>query len=96
MVAMPTVTVSEGTNAVLDCMASGTPTPSVSWFFNSVPLPNAGNPRVQLAPGNNSLLISFVQASDEGGYLCRASNSAGTESATIQLVVHGMCEKSKI
>ena len=80
--------VSEGLIAVLDCLASGDPTPDVTWFLNSAQLPNTGTPRVQQV-SNNSLIIAPVQRSDEGAYICRATNAAGTESATIQLQVNG-------
>jgi hemicentin len=91
----PSVTVSDGSPAVLDCLATGNPPPVVTWFFNSATqLPNQGNTRVQQA-SNNSLIFSPVRAEDEGRYVCRATNAAGTESATVQLTVHGEWEKER-
>lgn len=85
----PSVTASDGSLAVLDCLATGNPPPVVTWFFNlAIQLPTQGDSRVQQA-ANNSLIFSPVRAEDEGSYTCRATNTAGTESATLQLIVHG-------
>lgn len=83
------VTVSEGTTAILDCVATGNPTPVVTWFFNSLLLPSPNDPRIQQAT-NNSLVLAPARNTDEGSYVCQATNVAGTESATIQLRVNGM------
>lgn len=85
---MATVIANEGSGAVLDCLATGDPSPVVTWFFNSAQLPNQGSTRIQQT-SNNSLVISPVRAADEGGYICRATNAAGTESASVQLQVFG-------
>ena len=85
---MANVVAVEGLGAVLDCLATGDPQPQVTWFFNSSPLPNIGTPRIQQG-SNDSLLISGVQTSDRGAYICRATNTAGTESTSIQLIVYG-------
>lgn len=82
------VAVNEGESVVLDCVSSGTPRPVVSWFYDSVPLPNQDLPHIQQA-SNDSLVISVVVKEDEGMYICRASNQAGTESATVSLRVYG-------
>ena len=87
-VATPTVTASDGAIAVLDCLATGNPPPVVTWSFNSISLPNPGQPRIQQA-ANNSLVFSPVREADEGSYICQATNIAGTESATMRLTVHG-------
>ena len=87
------VIANEGSRAVLDCVAMGNPPPTVSWFFNSVPLPSPSIPRIQQA-SNGSLILSPVEKRDEGGYICRASNVAGMESATFQLRVYGKCSSN--
>ena len=82
------VAVNEGESVVLDCISSGTPQPLVTWFHDSVPLPNPDLPHIQQA-SNDSLVISAVVRGDEGVYICRASNQAGTESGTVALRVYG-------
>lgn len=88
LIARPNVVANEGFPAILDCQVMGEPTPVVTWFFNSAAISPSGSTRIQQTV-NNSLLFSQVVKSDEGQYLCQAMNAAGTESATIQLVVHG-------
>ena len=87
-VTTPTVTAHDGGVAVLDCVATGDPQPVITWFFNSAQLPSQDDLRIQQMP-SGSLVVSSIQTSDEGAYVCRASNTAGTESATIQLLVNG-------
>ena len=82
------VIVNEGSRAILDCVATGSPIPIVSWFRDSISLPNPAIPRIQQAP-NNSLLISGVEKSDEGEYVCQASNAAGVATVTVELTVYG-------
>ena len=89
------VIANEGSRAVLDCVATGNPPPTVSWFFNSVPLPSPSIPRIQQA-SNGSLILSPVEGGDEGGYICRARNIAGMESATFQLRVYGNCSSKSV
>lgn len=87
-VATPTVTARDGSPAMLACLATGNPPPVVTWFFDSAQVGNLGDPRVRQT-SNNSLVFSPVRAADEGGYICQATNTAGAESATLQLIVHG-------
>ena len=82
------VVANEGNTAILDCLATGSPPPTVNWFHNSILLPNVGVPRIRQA-ANNSLIVSDVRKTDEGAYICQASNVVGMESATTQLRVYG-------
>lgn len=82
------VTVDEGGRAVLDCNATGNPTPTVSWFQSSLPVPVPGDMRIRQA-SNDSLIVTNVSAEDGGVYVCEASNIAGSETATLELVVNG-------
>ena len=82
------VIATEGSRAILDCVATGNPTPTVTWRHDSVPLPNPAIPRIQQS-ANNSLLISGVERSDEGEYLCQASSEAGEATITVELRVYG-------
>ena len=82
------VTFDEGDTVVLDCISMGIPQPVVTWFRNSVQLPNPGLAHIQ-QDQNDSLIFSGVRKSDEGDYVCWAKNAAGNESATVSLRVNG-------
>ena len=84
------VTANESTTVLLECNAVGTPTPTISWFKDSVPLPSSSYPRTSIAP-NNSIIVTSVMMIDEGVYVCQASNTGGTESATVTLNVNSKC-----
>lgn len=84
----PIVSVNQGSDAVLQCIVSGDPTPTLTWYFGSVPLPNPTLPRFSL-DANGSLIVSNIAFGDDGLMLiCQASNVAGTESAAITINVN--------
>lgn len=60
----------------------------VTWSFNSAQFPSQDDLRI-LQATNNSLVIFPVQTSDGGPYVCSAINTAGNDSATLQLIVYG-------
>ncbi|XP_028966965.1 tyrosine-protein phosphatase Lar [Galendromus occidentalis] len=64
-------------SAVLQCMASGEPEPTISWLHNDVPV-DLNNPRFQLVNGG-ALQISHAQEEDQGNYECVAENTVGTQ-----------------
>ncbi len=82
------VVFNQGDTVILECVSMGIPQPAVSWFQDSVPVPTPDNVRISQAE-DDSLVINGVIKSDEGQYICQASNSAGTVSAAITLVVNG-------
>ena len=65
----------------LECKASGTPTPNITWTRN--------DDDVQLATGTGkaTLTISSVTREDGGVYKCTATNIAGSNSnmATVEV-----------
>ncbi len=77
-----------GSNIMLECGASGDPAPSVVWFYNSVQVPNSATPHITQS-ASNSLIFSPAQFSDRGQYVCQATNAAGQDSDSLQLVVSG-------
>lgn len=70
-----------GQRLVLECVASGSPTPQVVWAKNGRDLRSGrNNTRFLLS----NLLIDAVGESDSGTYACRADNGIGSAaSATV-------------
>uniref|UniRef100_A0A672ZK94 Brother of CDO n=1 Tax=Sphaeramia orbicularis TaxID=375764 RepID=A0A672ZK94_9TELE len=74
------IMVTKGQRLVLECVASGIPTPQVTWAKDGQDLRSHNNTRFLLS----NLLIDAVGEGDSGTYICRADNgisSAG--SATV-------------
>ncbi|XP_032234904.2 roundabout homolog 3 [Nematostella vectensis] len=74
-----------GQEAIFHCIATATPSPSVSWTNPSnQPINRSGQFMVY---GNGSLVISDVKKADAGYYTCIVSNSFGSAKAFAQLTV---------
>jgi hypothetical protein len=54
---------------------SGNPTPTVQWYKDGQLLNISADPRLTKDPGSNSLTITNLIRSDEGGYVCNATNN---------------------
>ncbi|KAK1804810.1 hypothetical protein P4O66_003652 [Electrophorus voltai] len=82
----------EELSAVLDssvsveCVASGSPPPQLSWLKNSLPLPVSAH--IRLLSAAQVLRIGRVQVSDGGTYTCVASNRAGVDIRHYNLQVY--------
>uniref|UniRef100_A0A8C9R6U4 Hemicentin-1 n=1 Tax=Scleropages formosus TaxID=113540 RepID=A0A8C9R6U4_SCLFO len=72
--------------AVLECNASGVPTPRITWRKHGAVL-TGNNPRYTFAD-DGSLHIHSAQVTDTGRYLCMATNQAGTQRKRIDLQVN--------
>ncbi|CAG9835601.1 unnamed protein product [Diabrotica balteata] len=67
-----------GNNIKLECVASGTPIPEITWFKNDEEvLPNDAGGRVNLSEDRTLLEITNVQESDTALYVCEAWNDVG-------------------
>uniref|UniRef100_A0A8D0XVN8 Basement membrane-specific heparan sulfate proteoglycan core protein n=1 Tax=Sus scrofa TaxID=9823 RepID=A0A8D0XVN8_PIG len=77
----PEVRVPAGSAAVFPCMASGYPTPDISWSKLDGNLP----PDSRLE--NNMLLLPSVRPQDAGTYVCTATNRQGKVKAFAHLQV---------
>ncbi|XP_060848544.1 leucine-rich repeat-containing protein 24-like [Rhopalosiphum padi] len=95
-----TVHAATGDNASVSCRVQSSPAAKVSWYWNGRPLANntAFGPfqRVFMTDdrtatsggtGHSSLLLTNVQPSDSGQFLCVAENRAGRAEANFTLVV---------
>ena len=83
-----TVSLFHGQSTVLDCTASGSPSPSISWTMNGQSINFSSLSTVQLA-SNGSLIFSEVTGTEEGNYSCTAVNQEGSYSIHFLLSILG-------
>lgn len=75
------IMVTKGQRLVLECVASGIPTPQVTWAKDGQDLRHHNNTRFLLS----NLLIDTTTESDSGTYVCHANNGIGSSgAATVQ------------
>ncbi|KAM9331858.1 brother of CDO [Pholidichthys leucotaenia] len=75
------IMVTKGQRLVLECVASGIPTPQVTWAKDGQDLRFHNNTRFLLS----NLLIDAVGETDSGTYICRADNGIGSASSAMVL-----------
>ena len=84
----------EGDTASFTCRATGEPVPTISWYFNGIPLAD-GAPHtisetsVNTTTINSTLTIMSVQSSDVGTYTCNATNVVSSDTSSGVLTVNG-------
>uniref|UniRef100_A0A663DX74 Ig-like domain-containing protein n=1 Tax=Aquila chrysaetos chrysaetos TaxID=223781 RepID=A0A663DX74_AQUCH len=82
------VEVTEGLEAVFECVVTGTPVPVVQWFRGDTCVtPATGKYVVSQKEGLHSLKVQNVGPSDGGWYHCRAMNRLGEAMCKGSLVV---------
>ncbi|XP_009863079.1 PREDICTED: uncharacterized protein LOC104270390 [Apaloderma vittatum] len=82
------VQVTEGLEAVFECVVTGTPVPVVQWFRgNTCVTPATGKYAVSQKEGLHSLKVQNAGPSDGGLYHCRAMNRLGEATCKGSLVV---------
>ncbi|XP_014669308.1 PREDICTED: papilin-like isoform X4 [Priapulus caudatus] len=80
------IQVQQGSDAMLPCVAIGSPTPSITWFKGSDAILGK-NSRIK-QDKNGALKIEAVAQEDAGSYTCRAFNGIGPQAdLTIPLIV---------
>ncbi|XP_036312511.1 neogenin isoform X9 [Pipistrellus kuhlii] len=80
-----------GQSAVLPCVASGLPLPTIRWMKNEEALDTESSERLVLLAGG-SLEISDVTEDDAGTYFCVADNGNETVEAQAELTVQAQPE----
>ncbi|XP_066532649.1 palladin isoform X2 [Hoplias malabaricus] len=80
--------VQEGKLCRMDCKVSGLPTPDLIWQLNGQTLrPDSTHKMLVRENGIHSLVIEPVTSRDAGVYTCIASNRAGQNSFSLELIV---------
>ncbi|XP_049332013.1 intercellular adhesion molecule 5 isoform X1 [Astyanax mexicanus] len=74
------VEVDRGMNTSLFCKAEGDPVPEVSWSFENI--------TKATGIGQTTLNISGARPADGGEYTCTATNTFGSQTRRVSLVVH--------
>ncbi|XP_066473364.1 leucine-rich repeats and immunoglobulin-like domains protein 1 [Tiliqua scincoides] len=77
--------VSVGETVVLQCKATGSPPPRITWLKGDQSL--VVTERHHFTPGNQLLIVRNVMVEDAGRYTCEISNTVGTERAHSQVSV---------
>lgn len=67
----------------LTCVTEGNPEPTVTWSFRP---PGGGS---EGRGGGRQLVLAPVTLSDAGRYACEARNSEGSQTAEVEVTVHG-------
>lgn len=78
--AQPTdIIVAEGQSAVLQCVVTGQPPPSIAWFKEEGgEVTPDDDDRYSISTSSGELIITNVMPSDAGEYYCVVSNAVGS------------------
>ncbi|XP_038613568.1 hemicentin-1 [Tachyglossus aculeatus] len=87
-------TVLENSQAVLQCVADGIPTPTINWKKDESLL--ADMPGKYTTEPFGGLVLEKAAPEDSGSYTCVASNTAGQDAHTVSLAVHVLPEFTEL
>ena len=79
-----------GNTATISCAFNGQPAPSVVWRRNGEVVTTDERRKITSCPTSSVLEISLLEYEDEGVYSCYATNQLGSDSASLNLSLHGM------
>jgi len=77
----------EGSNAILECLASGFPKPQIVWSKDGIQITESLDKRYHLTENGSLLVIKDVQTEDNGKYECLLTNAVGTAKGVSTLTV---------
>ena len=83
--------------ASFTCQATGEPVPTISWYFNGIPISNdtdvdkydISETSVNTTTINSTLTIMSMESSDVGTYICNATNVVSSDTSSGVLTVNG-------
>lgn len=76
-----------GKQALFQCSLTGSSPMEVVWHKDNIAISSEGNYVMKCEKNKYSLQIKSLQLTDQGVYLCKASNSVGTATFTTELSV---------
>lgn len=79
-----------GESARLHCKLKGSPVIQVTWFKNNKELSESNTVRMSFANSEAILDITDVKVDDSGTYSCEATNDAGSDSCSTEVVIKGL------
>ncbi|XP_009862967.1 PREDICTED: titin-like [Apaloderma vittatum] len=81
------VEVWQGDVARFSVTVTGSPTPKIQWFFNSMKLTPSTDCKLVFAGNDYSLILPYASVQDEGEYTCTAINEHGETTCSAHLHV---------
>ena len=90
------VTVNDGEKTIMRVFFRGAPKPSVTWYFNNIPIQSSADfeVNIDIMKGETSLVILEVFPEDEGEYMVKAENPLGAAVTRCHMFVR--CEYYKV
>lgn len=83
------LTVDEGKKLTLRCHVCGSAPLKVQWMKDRKDLISAGSTKISFSDGTACLEISQASVHDDGDYLCKATNEAGSDFCKARVTVKG-------
>ena len=84
------LTVRSGHNVRLEINVKGEPTPTIKWTVDGKPLPESSRIKPEIEPYKTTFIINKALRKDTKKYVITATNTNGTDEATLELTVLGM------
>ncbi len=74
----------------LSCIYDSVPVSTITWFHDGLPLTNGtGGAIINVANGVSTLMRSGLTSTSGGTYACTATNTVGSASASVEVIIQG-------